>query len=582
MRPLGLALSLVIGFVAFRGTSSPLARSFDSLDRAVGPAPADECEPSKTVLCNTVEAKIPSPLHSLDPPSLTSGLALSDAHQLERLMAVAFSELPVIEAVTSHFSSRLARFVVGASMAEPDEALVRAFGSGSQANTGYAGGDITTLRAVLAEGNSRERWALVYVLQKNHYADGLFDRAAAEPELARALGLNESALKRRARELQITRERVEPSSRYSNGMADWLFPPFSSWVRFDFDSPHPPALHSVLARSGADSPQAAVHGAPAAARRGPTTAPEGSFASADGGWSEQSGAMRQGVASGASSRGPAPDASVHAVAGSDSGGRCSNCSEGWLGCRRLRDGGCLGTKLRSDDPSLRPPLSRRELSYQCGSEARNASGGAADPEGGIRAQRSCRLLWQPGASCYRLLDTPIGALASFPERARRLGYVALAGVSGTTANTLQLAVLLGADESELLLLRLAMLGWLVLSNDHSVWEVLLAAETFVPPPLRIGDLPAGQPALCLLGRLLPPTLRWEGHVLRAAQAWSHVVNELRPSEAWRQLGAARRGYLGCLASAAEPESCCALSRGELRRELEGLRENGKDGAAPPM
>lgn len=455
MRSYALALALASS-VVLRGDGPSLPRSGE-------PDHAAACEPSSAVVCNTIKGKLPSAARSLEPPSFSSGLAAPDAQQLERLLAAAFSELPIVDAVTAHFFGCLARFIVGASTASPEDALVLAFGSGSRANTGYAGGELETLRAVLSAGNSRERWALAYVLQKNRYADALFARAAADPPLARALGLGERALGRRARELRLTRERVAPAERASNGISDWLFPPFSSWVRFDFDSPPP-----------------------------------------------------------------------REVAANATGG-----SSGWVGCRRLRPSGCLGTQLRSDDPSLRPPLSDREVAYQC------------------RGAPPCRLLWQPGASCYTLLDTPIGGLAGYAARAHRLGYGAVAGVSGTTANTLQLGALLGADEAELLLLRLAMLGWLVLSGDHSVWEVLLAAEPFVPAALRVGELRAGQPALCLLGRLLPPELRWREHALRAADAWAAVVAELEPSAAWAALGSARRAYLSCLASARDPESCCA-------------------------
>jgi len=68
----------------------------------------------------------------------------------------------------------------------------------------------------------------VYVLQKNHVIEPLFDRAAAEPALARSLGLNASAVRRRAHELDVTRREVDPARRASNGIADWLFPPYQS------------------------------------------------------------------------------------------------------------------------------------------------------------------------------------------------------------------------------------------------------------------------------------------------------------------------------------------------------------------
>lgn len=345
----------------------------------------------------------------------------------------------------------------------------------------------------------------MYVLQKNHVIEPLFDRAAAEPALARSLGLNASAVRRRAHELDVTRREVDPARRASNGIADWLFPPFSSWVRFDFDSPDASGSLPARAHPARDG---AAPSAPAA----------------------------------------------------------SSAAGGWRGCRRLRAGGCEGTQLRSDDPSLFPPLSRAEIVYQCGAPARAHAGAlsadavAPGVSASSRAPASCRLRWQPGSSCYTILDTPIGDVAGFAARAASLGVSTAAGPSGTTANTLQLAQLLGATGDELVLLRLAMVVWLVLSRDHTLWEVMLGAEPFLTPALRIGELPDGQPAVCALGRLLPPVLEWRGHSVRSADAWASAVTTLRATPAWHGLGKARRAYFSCLAHEADPAACCAGPR----------------------
>ncbi|KAJ1634730.1 hypothetical protein T492DRAFT_971111 [Pavlovales sp. CCMP2436] len=66
--------------------------------------------------------------------------------------------------------------------------------------------------------------------------------------------------------------------------------------------------------------------------------------------------------------------------------------------------------------------------------------------------------------------------------------------------------------------------------------------------------------LVLSGRLLPPSLSWQGHTLHSAEAWRAILNALESTEAWRRLGQNRRGYFNCLASAAKPSSCCVPDR----------------------
>jgi hypothetical protein len=424
---------------------------------------APACMPSRTLICNTVRAKSPNPLRTRSLPSISSGLSEDETRSIERAIALAIARLPATDQLSAHLLGRLSRLVIGASTVGPDEALVSAFGTGSPANAGYAGGDPRTLRTIVRDGNLRERWALVYVLQKNHYIENLFDRVASDEALGRALGVNTSAVRTRALELEQTKLHVSPADRFSNGIADWLFPPFASWVRFDFDAP---AVHAP-GRNGS--------------------------------------------------------------------------REGWVGCRQLHHEGCHGTNLTSDDVRIFPPLSSRELEYQCA--------GASPP---------CALHWQPGASCYSVLDTPIGTLPGYAARARRYGYRTVAGPSGTTANTLQLGALLGSDDTELLLLRATMASWLILSRDHSLWEVLLGAEVFVPPAAQIGEAPEEQPAVCQLGRLLPSTLHWRGHTIRSVDVWAPVVATLRPAAVWVRLGHRRQAYLSCLATAADPGTCCEV------------------------
>jgi len=137
---------------------------FDAAPRVHGVALSGllrlDCEPSRTVVCNTIDGKLPSLTRPLGLPSHTSGLAPADALQLERALAIAFASVPVMEdALLPFFFERLSRFVTGASTADPDDALRLAFGSGSQANAGYVGPDVAAVRDVLEHGNFRERRA---------------------------------------------------------------------------------------------------------------------------------------------------------------------------------------------------------------------------------------------------------------------------------------------------------------------------------------------------------------------------------------------------------------------------------------
>jgi len=128
----------------------------------------------------------------------------------------------------------------------------------------------------------------------------------------------------------------------------------------------------------------------------------------------------------------------------------------WVGARKHT--GCNETGLMTDSPEIYPPLSQREIEAQCE--------GKAPP---------CQLQWYPGANCYNLV-----ADSFYAERATRNGYRMVAGPSGTTANVFQLALSLGFTNDDLLAFRVVMTAWLVQSNDHSLLETMLAAESQMP------------------------------------------------------------------------------------------------------
>lgn len=155
----------------------------------------------------------------------------------------------------------------------------------------------------------------------------------------------------------------------------------------------------------------------------------------------------------------------------------------WKACRKWNGGKISG--MYSDDSSILPPLSDDELAYQC-----NLTSPSLQRTASVR----CLMRWYPGALSYDLIDTPFrGADNSgnsggigYLQVASGMGWRAAAGPSATTANVLELAHQLGFSKEELVVLRAAMIAWLVLSNDHSFFEVMLGAESYVPTGFGLG------------------------------------------------------------------------------------------------
>ena len=143
----------------------------------------------------------------------------------------------------------------------------------------------------------------------------------------------------------------------------------------------------------------------------------------------------------------------------------------WQAARVTRAGGCQVVGLSSDDPAIDPPLSADELRYQC------TNGTHVIPP-------PCSLQWYPGALCYTVQDVPFNTsgtvVQGYMARAKALGYRTVAGPSGTTQNMLQLALLLGFSPAELALVRLTMVAWMLVTDDHSLFEMMLGADPYMP------------------------------------------------------------------------------------------------------
>jgi len=205
----------------------------------------------------------------------------------------------------------------------------------------------------------------------------------------------------------------------------------------------------------------------------------------------------------------------------------------WRGARTRRTAGCAAVhNMYTDDASLEPPLSSAEQAAQCGREGARTAGRG-------NTLRACPLQWEPGESCFDIQNAswslPGGdVVPGLAARAAALGYRSVAAVSGTAANLLQMATLLGFSADERVAIRLAMVAWLVPQDDHSWYEVMLGAETHLAPRHRMA------PGLKDLGQLWPADLSVrtsDGHMLDAADVWTAVSRHLSSNEGRRLLAA---------------------------------------------
>ena len=103
-------------------------------------------------------------------------------------------------------------------------------------------------------------------------------------------------------------------------------------------------------------------------------------------------------------------------------------------------------------------------------------------------------------------------------RAAILGYRLVAGASGTTANVLQMAKLLGFAPDELVVLRATMAAWMLPTNDHSFFEIMLGGEPYMPASCKMA---IGRDDL---GQLWPPgkTLHTSGGSFTSDSVWAAV------------------------------------------------------------
>ena len=415
--------------------------------------------------CNTVHGKRPpadTPPDPTTPRAVTAELTPGQRREFEHLLGHALRETDGVRWATREFSTRVSRFLTyGGALngSSADEALAAAFitPKAGPGNTGYVGPNITAIKAALATGNIREVWGLMYVLTKTHYFCSLLTTLlsprkgggaplATPLSLQSALGMDAAAVSARWAQLVASRALNSTEMVYSQGVVDFIYEPFASWVRFDF---------AAVAHDGSQ-----LWGGARASLGAPRL-------SQQRWWWRQFG-------------------------------------------DKPRAQGCDQVSMRTDDPSIEPPVSPAEAAYQC-----------------APGHPPCKLKWNPGMLCYYLTNASWAvqggeALPGYKARADLLGYRAVAAPSGTTANMLQLGSLLGFSADELALLRATMAAWMLPTDDHSFLEIMLGAETFVSTQLGVK---LGRDDL---GQLWPPgrDLRTSGGTFLADDTWRAVGGRL--------------------------------------------------------
>lgn len=220
-------------------------------------APVPSCDP-RVSDCSTYANKLPpvTPSVAPDPSGLaaTSALDASERRSFEHLLGHALRETPAVAWATREFASRIQRFLVGGAALNgttANEALAAAFISSDcdASNTGYVGPYLPAIRTALGSGNIRETWGLMYVLTKTRYFTSLLLALLSPPStspptpplatpasLASAFGMDAAAVSARWALVDATRSLPSSELQYSQGMPNFEWESFDSWVHFDFDS----------------------------------------------------------------------------------------------------------------------------------------------------------------------------------------------------------------------------------------------------------------------------------------------------------------------------------------------------------
>ena len=209
-----------------------------------------------TSTCNAVEGKSP-PIVVMPPsaPTVEEGMAEEMKALWEKeVLGAALRKIPAALWATRTFGTRLRDFVVaagGQNGSSVDESLRSAFITPKcdAHNTGYVGAFLPAIKRALSGGNIREVWALAYVLTKSGYLSAVLSSLLSAPgatpdsvagAINRAAGtavVDASAVGARwALMKQTAQLNSSEGLHYAQGVPDFGYESFDSWVRLDFDA----------------------------------------------------------------------------------------------------------------------------------------------------------------------------------------------------------------------------------------------------------------------------------------------------------------------------------------------------------
>jgi hypothetical protein len=210
---------------------------------------ADDCADLLHVQCNSVKNKVPVVTDALPTgESVEQGLSAADKEMFEHLVGHGFRGSAAVKWVTAEFTKRALGVVLhGVKPGDENGTETAIMGSFAdpkfnRGNTGYVGPDYEAIMKVLhgaaaGDSNIREVWALMYALTKNSwetpFGETLNSISTADME---KLGLNAAAVLSRRAAINVTESAPKSFDKYSNGIGDWSYEGFNSWVRFDFDA----------------------------------------------------------------------------------------------------------------------------------------------------------------------------------------------------------------------------------------------------------------------------------------------------------------------------------------------------------
>ena len=94
-------------------------------------------------------------------------------------------------------------------------------------------------------------------------------------------------------------------------------------------------------------------------------------------------------------------------------------------------------------------------------------------------KRTTKIDWMPGKYVFDVKNVTANNRSAYMDTVRKLGLPIIAGISGTTDQSLVMAGIVGMNSKEdLINMRLCYIAWMVSSDDHSLHEIMESSKSF--------------------------------------------------------------------------------------------------------